>query len=149
MHPVTAPSVLIVEDHAGYRNLLMEMLRELGWSVDTAWNGTIGREKVRRHEFDLVFCSLTLPQRDEAKTITRIRRHQPVARIVALAAATALPGDPTLIMALHAGADVVLNKPFGLYDLRKALRAPSCRPATAIAEQAARADGPVLEWAAS
>jgi len=152
MHPTSAPTALIVEGHAVYRDLLMEMLRDHGWSVDTAWNGVIGREKVRRHAFDLVLCSLTLPQHDEAETISRIRRQQADARIVALAAPTSLPGDPTLMMALHAGADAVLTKPFGIYDLRKALRAPSCRPAaaTAVAEEVTSQDEiPVLEWAAS
>src|SRR5690242_6516048 len=108
--PAYGPSVLIVEGDATYRGQLQEMLHELGWAVDTAWNGTIGREKARRHNFDLVLCSLSLPQQDETKTISRIRDLQPHAHIVALAAPTALPADPGIAMACLTGADSVLNK---------------------------------------
>lgn len=143
---------LIVESNALYRDRLHEMLLELGWSVDTAWNGVIGREKAQRHDYELVFCSLSLPQNDEAMTIGCIRGQQPFARILALPEAAAMPDDPALAAAYDRGADGVLNKPFGIYDLGKAISAPPIQPAdleirTIASLDPARTDAPVLEWA--
>ncbi len=144
--PASAKTALIVESNALYRDLLHEMLLELGWTVETAWNGIIGREKARRHEFDLVLCGLTLPQRDEADTIASIRAQQARARIVALPAAMALADDPRLIAAYDSGADGVLYKPFGIYDLGKAIDAtPQARASAGVAPS--RVTVPVLEWA--
>lgn len=145
MFAASAPArtALIVENNEIYRDRLHEMLQELGWTVETAWNGTIGREKACRHDYDLVICSLALPQHDEAKTIACIRGQQPFARILVLPAAAALPDDPSLTAAYDHGADGVLAKPFGIYDLSKAISAAPL----GTAEDEFPADAPVPEWA--
>jgi CheY-like chemotaxis protein len=116
------PTALVIDDNEIYRDLVREMLEELGWTVETAPNGQDGGQIAQRREFDLVVCDIIMPHHDGYETIHRIRDYQPAVHIIAISSGAILHSDLYLRMAHWFGADAVLPKPFGIYDLCAAMR---------------------------
>lgn len=116
------PLALVIDSDEIYRDLVREMLEELGWKVETAWNGQVGSQMAQLRDFDLVVCEIVMPQHDGLEAIHSIRAHQPGIHIVAMSGGGALQTDLYLKMARWFGADATLTKPFGIYDLCAAMR---------------------------
>ena len=62
---MSAPRILVVEDHAEIRELLVEFLESHGYEVDTSRHGGEALERLREgHLPDLVMLDLTMPVMD-------------------------------------------------------------------------------------
>jgi DNA-binding response OmpR family regulator len=116
------PLALVIDSDDIYRDLVREMLEELGWKVETAWNGQVGSQLAQLRDFDLVICEIVMPQHDGLEAIHSIRSHQPGIHVVAMSGGGALQSELYLKMARWFGADATLAKPFGIYDLCAAMR---------------------------
>ncbi len=103
--------VLIVDDEDGIRRSLTRILKEEGYTVQTAPDGEEAVKKFQQdpHSFDIVICDLIMPGLDGIKTIEEINKiHQEVTKII-------LTGYGTLensIKAIDAGIDGFITKPF-------------------------------------
>jgi DNA-binding response OmpR family regulator len=78
-----------------------------------------GREAMIRHDPDVVLLDLGLPDVDGVAVCRRLRERSDVAIIVV----TARGEEPERVLALDAGADDYLVKPFGLAELLARIRA--------------------------
>src|SRR5436190_11537456 len=67
--------LLLVEDDAPTRLALMQMLRQAGFDVDTAVNGALALEKIRKICPDGLFMDLLLPEVKGVDVIKEARRH--------------------------------------------------------------------------
>jgi DNA-binding NtrC family response regulator len=56
--------ILIIDDEAPIRRTLKEILGYEKYKVDEAENGTIGIEKLKEDDFDLVLCDIKMPEKD-------------------------------------------------------------------------------------
>jgi len=56
-------TILIVEDDADFRDLLMTILDQAGYTVVGAADGGEGLRRIQRERFDLVLCDLKMPVR--------------------------------------------------------------------------------------
>jgi len=54
--------ILVVDDSAVIRYLLIDFLSEIGHQVDSATDGDEGLEKARTGDYDLCICDLHLPR---------------------------------------------------------------------------------------
>ena len=161
--------VLVVEDERGLRRALGINLKARGYEVSLAGGGRAGLEEASRHPPDVVVLDLGLPDIDGITVIEGLRGWTD-APILVLSARS---GEPDKVMALDAGADDYVTKPFGMDELLARLRAalrrvsvrmsrPSRRPASdrscrqggsrrrrqpdqADADRVARARGPCAE----
>jgi DNA-binding NarL/FixJ family response regulator len=102
-------SVMIVEDHADFRDL-MEILLDKQPDIELlAQAGSLAeaRDQATRFEFDVVILDLGLPDGSGADLIADLRRASPGVRVMVLSASL----DPEGIeKARSAGADEILDK---------------------------------------
>ena len=109
-------SVLVVEDDLGIATQIVRGLRRGGYDADHV---TTGGEALRWGDPDVVLLDLGLPDTDGVEVCRRLRERSRVAIIVV----TARGEEPERVLALDAGADDYLVKPFGLAELLARIRA--------------------------
>lgn len=117
--------VLVVDDDELNRELLVEAMREEGFIVDEAIDGSFAIEKLRDNEpgtYELVLLDLEMPVMDGYETIKIIRnfKDSKVAEIPVVAlTADALPEEKN--KAFDCGANAYLVKPVDMPSLLKVL----------------------------
>jgi CheY-like chemotaxis protein len=111
--------ILIVEDDPSTRDLLRSILAKDGWSVQTAENGRVALESVRRTRPGLVLLDLMMPEMDGFAFLEEFRKLPMVGEIpVVVLTAKDLTGEDRKrlnghvqrIMAKGEGNDSVLKK---------------------------------------
>ena len=113
--------ILLAEDDAINRIVVMGMLEELGYEADSVENGIEALQALSLHPYDVVLMDIQMPGLDGFEVTQRIRaaeRRQP--HIIALTA-HALSGDRDRCLA--AGMNDYLSKPVRMTDLQHALGA--------------------------
>jgi DNA-binding response OmpR family regulator len=126
--------VVVVEDDADVREVIVDCLRREGYEVLPAANGLEGLLQIKHHRPAIVTLDLHMPRLGGLDALRRIRTFDPAVRVVVVT------GDlerETHERALAMGASVILTKPMGLAELVAAVRA------------AAPLVGPVLTGATS
>lgn len=115
----TAPLALLVEDEPQIRRFVRAALEEEGWHVHEAASVQRGLIDAGTRSPDLVILDLGLPDGDGIDFIKDVRTWSTVPVIV-LSART---GEADKIMALDAGADDYVTKPFSVGELQARVRA--------------------------
>jgi DNA-binding response OmpR family regulator len=109
-------SVLIVEDDLSIAAQLVRALSRGGYQVDHVVTGS---EALHRPDPDVVLLDLELPDTDGVAVCRELRQRSDAAILVV----TAYGEESDRIVALDAGADDYLVKPFGLGELLARIRA--------------------------
>jgi DNA-binding response OmpR family regulator len=109
-------SVLVVEDDASIAAQLVKGLRRGGYRVNHVLTG---EDALRWGDADVVLLDLELPDVDGVEVCRKLRERTDAAIIMV----TAHGEEPDRVMALDAGADDYLVKPFGLAELQARIRA--------------------------
>jgi two-component system KDP operon response regulator KdpE len=119
--------VLVVDDEPGLRRALAINLRARQYEVAVAADGASALAAASRQPPDVVVLDLGLPDMDGTEVIAGLRgwSHAPIIVLSARA------GEPDKVVALDAGADDYVTKPFGMDELLARLRAALRRSATA------------------
>ena len=103
--------VLVIDDDAGIRNLLVSMLEKAGHSVAVAKDGRQGLATYGEFHPDLVICDIIMPEMEGIETIVNLKKINPEGPILAISGGGADSPVPYLEMAKKMGADKVLDKP--------------------------------------
>ncbi len=114
--------ILLAEDNAVNKKVVLQMLKRLGCRADTAANGHEVLQALAKNRYDLVLMDVQMPEMDGLETARRIRLVLPgteLPRIIALTAC-ALEGDRE--RCLRAGMDGYISKPVKMEDLRDVLQ---------------------------
>jgi DNA-binding response OmpR family regulator len=109
-------TVLVVEDDASIAAQLVKGLTRGGYRVDHVMTG---HDALQWGEPDVILLDLELPDLDGVQVCRKLRERTDAAIIVV----TAHGEEPDRVMALDAGADDYLVKPFGLAELQARIRA--------------------------
>ena len=131
MTPQPPPRVLVIEDEPAVQRFLRATLSTQGYSVSTAERGDEGLRIAAAAPPDLVVLDLGLPDTDGVEVTRRIREWSSVPIIVV----SARGREQDKVLALDAGADDYLTKPFGVGELLARLRV-ALRHAAAIRHDA-------------
>jgi two-component system KDP operon response regulator KdpE len=110
---------LIVEDERGLRQALGINLRAREYEVTLAEDGQTALRAAASERPDAVVLDLGLPDMDGVEVIEGLRGWSEVPIIVL----SARSGEPDKVVALDAGADDFVTKPFGMDELLARLRA--------------------------
>jgi DNA-binding response OmpR family regulator len=112
--------ILLVEDEKKIADTLSKGLKELGYHIETAYDGKIGLRLFESGRFNLVITDINLPGMngyDLCKAIRSRNQHIPIIML------TALSATDDKIEGFDSGADDYLVKPFEFKELLARIRA--------------------------
>jgi DNA-binding NtrC family response regulator len=106
--------ILIVDDEANARSALAELLRDEGYSVETAADGFKALPKLADFGPDVLLTDLKMPGMDGIELMGKARDLDPECQVVLMTAHGAVA---TAVAAMRAGAADYLSKPLDLGEL--------------------------------
>jgi DNA-binding response OmpR family regulator len=129
--------VLVVEDDAHIRDLVVLHLQLEGLTAVAAGDGAAGLRLAKADPFDLLILDVMLPQLDGV-TVCRAVRRESLNGDVPILMLTARREESDKVLGLESGADDYLTKPFGIREFIARVRAllrrrPSRAPGHAAA----------------
>jgi CheY-like chemotaxis protein/HPt (histidine-containing phosphotransfer) domain-containing protein len=143
--------LLVVEDNAINQEVMIETLRELGYSADVADNGQIALDMLELRSYPLILMDCQMPVLDGYQTTTRIRQQEAPGEHVPIIAVTAHALAEERAKVLAIGMDDYTSKPIVVEVLAELLErwwpeGREARPSVAKAE-GAKAEGAKAEGA--
>ena len=113
--------VLVVEDHADMRELLIWQIELMGFAAVAAKHGKEAVEKAVTEKPHLILMDIMMPSMDGWEAARALRAHAETKEIPILAA-TALFRDSDLKSCLEAGCNGYIVKPFTFQELQAKVR---------------------------
>ena len=122
-------TILLIDADSDSRSLMERYLREQGYRIIVADDGSAGLEAFHKGDIDLVITDLMLPRRSGIAVLEQIKRSHPRVRVIML---SSVDGPAHRALAELLGADDYLRKPITMNRLHDVVRrfAP-LRPAPA------------------
>src|SRR5512138_3078603 len=111
----TRGRVLVVEDDAHIRDLVVLHLQLEGLTTVAAGDGASGLRMAKQDPFDLLILDVMLPELDGV-TVCRAVRREPMNGDVPILMLTARREESDKVLGLESGADDYLAKPFGIRE---------------------------------
>jgi DNA-binding NtrC family response regulator len=114
----TQPSILVVDDDTEMRALLLDVLRNEGYEVTEAKDGTEAVRALRAREFDIILMDKNMPGPSGLDLLPGFRRVCPRSQVIMM---TAYGDVPSFIEAAEKGAVEFLFKPFRMEEMKAAI----------------------------
>jgi len=111
---MTQGRLLVADDEAAIRESLSEVLREEGYEVTEAVDGSAAIAALQAREFDLVIADLRMPGADGIEVLRRTREWAPQTLVILVTAYATLE---TAVEALRQGAHDYIIKPLIFEDV--------------------------------
>lgn len=124
--------ILLVEDERSAARMIAKGLRENGYAVDVAGDGTSALQVFSRATYDIVLLDVMLPLRSGLDVCRELRASANAVPILML---TARDGIGDRVAGLDAGADDYLTKPFHFDELLARVRALTRRRALPLLDE--------------
>lgn len=106
--------ILVIDDSPVIREMLIEILSDEGFQVDTAVDGIKGTALVKKNDYLVIICDVHMPRQNGLETVREIISIKPDSRIIMT---DSLP-DKMAGSATREGALCCLQKPFDVTELR-------------------------------
>lgn len=105
--------ILVVEDDNDINNLLGDIIRKSGYSVQSAYSGTEAMLYIEKQEWDMVLLDLMLPGITGEEVLLKLRENS-IAPVIIISA----KGEAqTKVNTLRTGADDYITKPFDIEEV--------------------------------
>ena len=115
------PKILVIEDEASIRRVLVKILSEENetYQVDEAEDGLAGLEKIKKEDYDLILCDIKMPKMDGVEVLEAAKKIKPDSTIVMISG----HGDlDTAVNTMRLGAFDYISKPPDLNRLLNTVR---------------------------
>ncbi len=115
------PKLLIIEDEAAIRRVLVKILSEESesYEVEEAEDGLTGMDKIKKTDYDLILCDIKMPKMDGVEVLEATRKIKPETPIVMISG----HGDlDTAVNTMRLGAYDYISKPPDLNRLLNTVR---------------------------
>ena len=89
----TDPKILLVDDNAVVRDMLVDLVGSLGYSADAASGGTEALALFDRNRYDIVLTDLLMPGMSGWEVLAAVRQRDPRMPVVIITGTPAV-GDP-------------------------------------------------------
>jgi DNA-binding response OmpR family regulator len=135
----TLPSLLVVDDEQGMRDMLLYELSEQGFEVIAVAGGREAIAAATRRRFDLVLSDLKMPEMDGVEVVRRLKALDPDVEVIV---GTGNGCIDTAVACMKHGAFDYIQKPYDMAELRALLDRAAERshdPSAAALCQASRA----------
>jgi two-component system OmpR family response regulator len=106
--------ILVVDDEAGVREMLIDSLNMQGYQVSGAVDGQAALREIHDGDFDLVITDVNMPKVNGFELLERMRTMGNETPVILL---TARGDRADVALGFRAGADDYVTKPFGLEEL--------------------------------
>jgi DNA-binding response OmpR family regulator len=113
-------NILIIDDDPDIVHLLEMHLRDEGYEVTSALEGTKGLEMVASKNYDLIILDIMLPGMDGLEICRRVRSGSRYTMIFMI---TCKSSELDRVLGLEIGADDYLTKPFSIRELLSRVKA--------------------------
>jgi len=114
------PHILVAEDQADIRDLIVLNLRQAGYRVDAVADGTAALASQAEQASDLLLLDLMMPGLDGLEVCKAVRARGRATPILML---TAKSTELDRVLGLELGADDYLTKPFSMAELLARVKA--------------------------
>ena len=111
--------ILAVDDEKSIRELLGEMLDQLGFKVHFVAGGSDAIQELKRGNYTLLLTDIGMPDMDGLELIKRVKNYYPDICAIAM---TGYSREYKYVDVVNAGASDFINKPFGLEELEAKIR---------------------------
>jgi two-component system, OmpR family, KDP operon response regulator KdpE len=116
---MSSAKILVVDDEPQVRRVMKSTLTAEGYTITEASNGGEALEIFREQPPDIILLDLNMPEMDGLEACRQIRRSSDVPIIML----TVRNAERDKVLALDAGADDYVVKPFGMQELLARIRA--------------------------
>jgi DNA-binding response OmpR family regulator len=113
-------TILIIEDDRDIANLVKLHLRDRGYEVQLAHDGTTGLDLALSRQYDLIILDLGLPGIDGVEICQRVRAASAYTPLLILSCRSS---ELDRVLGLELGADDYLTKPFSIRELLARVKA--------------------------
>lgn len=108
-------SILVVDDDKTHRIMLKTMLKQWGWQIEEADDGTTAIEAVQRTPFDAILMDVRMTKLDGIEALRQIHAYNPAIPVVIM---TAYSSVDAAVEAIKIGAHDYLTKPLDFDRLK-------------------------------
>lgn len=112
-------NILVVEDDQKMRNALQMILSKEGYQVEALESAEEALERIRVRTYDLLISDIKLPGLDGMELLTAVRNFNPNTSIIMI---TAYATVDQAVIAMKAGAEDYISKPFNLEEIKIVVR---------------------------
>ena len=116
------PLIVVMDDDAGTRMLVTQVLKKDGYDVLAAADGEKGLELIKAHRPDLVVSDVQMPLMDGFQVLEHVRNDADIAATPVILL-TSLAERSHMRLGMTTGADDYLTKPFEPQELQEAVNA--------------------------
>lgn len=114
------PLIVVIDDDAGTRLLVSQVLKKQGCDVLAAEDGAAGLALIRQHRPSLVVSDVQMPLMDGFEVLNEVRRDAALAATPVILL-TSLQDRRSMRQGMTTGANDYLTKPFAPHELREAV----------------------------
>ncbi|HVC50451.1 MAG TPA: response regulator [Stellaceae bacterium] len=120
----TGARIIVVDDDPVVRDVILQMLDEVGYSATGVESGQAALDRLERGEtYDLMVTDIAMPGLSGIETVQRARKKCPELRVLYATGYADIVGDDH-----HTGSDPRLKKPFRLAELATEVHRAITRP---------------------
>lgn len=114
--------ILVIDDDAAVRSLIVETIQLEGWQAIAAADGEAGLTLAEKEFPDLILCDIQMPRMDGYAVLHAIRENKSTAAIPFIFL-SGLGDKPKVRQGMESGADDYITKPFTVQELTGAMNA--------------------------